>query len=113
MSNQISFSQLIADSLMKINKQELSDLSAKWNAWIASLRDYVNGVNGQNKVYPKSVVITNGEWWIVFENPRNAFLSSNTPNSEEIYVFENRGLPKIRKAIFFDNSGKFSFFAEK
>ena len=49
-------------------------LIGEWNEWLDTLRDYVRSVYQRNQVVPRRVVITNGEWLILFLDPERAFL---------------------------------------
>jgi hypothetical protein len=61
-----------------------------WNQWLNSLRDYVRRVQQTSQVVPKRVVITDGEWMILFLDPQDAFLNTGRPVSSNILVYQNR-----------------------
>ena len=62
----------------------------EWNEWLDTLRDYVRSVYQRSQVVPRRVVITNGEWLILFLDPERAFLQKGGCSPINILVFENR-----------------------
>lgn len=65
-------------------------LKGDWNEWLQDLRDYVHSVYARTQKVPKRVVITNGDWLIVFLDPTDAFLEGGNRDPNLILVFENR-----------------------
>lgn len=65
------------------------DLGAEWNDYLATLRDYVCSVKDQVGFGPRRVVITNGDWLILFRNPADAFLPEGQCKSDNICVYGN------------------------
>ena len=65
-------------------------LGNEWNEWLNTLRDYVRSVKARSAHYPKRVVITNGDWLILFLDPRDAFLNGGHADPTQILVFKNR-----------------------
>ena len=65
-------------------------LIGEWNNWLATLRDYVNSVYQKTNNFPERVVITNGDWLILFLDPQDAFFKNNKANPNKILVFKDR-----------------------
>lgn len=66
------------------------DLKGDWNEWLQDLRDYIHSVHDRTGMTPKRVVITNGDWLILFIDPADAFLENGDKEASRILVFENR-----------------------
>lgn len=64
-------------------------LGAEWNEYLSTLRDYVRSVKEQSDFTPRRVVITNGDWLILFRNPADTFLEGGQCDPDNIYVYEN------------------------
>jgi hypothetical protein len=64
-------------------------LGGEWPKWLKALNDYISLVQSGTGVYPERVVITNGNWLIVFADPQDAFASGRRPNKEAIYVYRD------------------------
>lgn len=75
-----------------------SELTHDWQQWLADLKDYFLSI-GQTNTFPRRVVITNGDWLVVFVDPQNAFLGEALP--ENIKVFEDRKDIEKRAAQLF------------
>jgi len=65
-------------------------LVGEWNEWLDTLKDYVRSVQQQSQQSPRRVLITNGEWVILFLDPQDAFLNNGKPDPTRILVFESR-----------------------
>lgn len=78
-----SYESLISSSLSDNNQ-----LTEEWQDWLKTLRDYSQSIKVGSGQSPKRVVITNGDWLILFADPENAF-SSQFPNQNNIFVYEN------------------------
>ena len=65
-------------------------LSGDWNNWLDTLKDYVRSVHKQTQDCPRRVVITNGDWLILFLDPADAFLEGRSCDANRILVFVNR-----------------------
>jgi len=65
-------------------------LLGEWNDWLKTLKDYVRSVQKRTQECPRRVVITNGDWLILFLDPRDAFLKEGNRNHSRILVFEDR-----------------------
>jgi hypothetical protein len=62
-------------------------LSGDWSQWLEDLRDYVRSVNASTGKVPKRVVITNGDWLILFLQPAEAFVLEDECDPRSILVF--------------------------
>lgn len=65
-------------------------LTGDWNKWLETLRDYVRSVKNRSGQLPLRVVITNGEWLILFLDPENAFISDGDFDPANILVWEDQ-----------------------
>ena len=63
------------------------DLGSEWNRWLADVKDYVSSVHEQTQNVPRRIVITNGDWLVLFLNPSDSFLDTGTFNSAAVNVF--------------------------
>lgn len=66
------------------------ELVGEWNDWLNTLRDYVRSVRRRVNYAPERVVLTNGDWLILFTDPVDAFLSDDGPTLEKILSWQNR-----------------------
>jgi hypothetical protein len=62
-------------------------LAGDWPTWLNDIRDYVRSVTARAQA-PRRVVITNGEWYVVFLDPTDAFLSEGPCDPDRIRTFE-------------------------
>jgi hypothetical protein len=53
-----------------------SGLTQEWREYLETLRDYVRSV-ARTAAIPRRVVVTNGEWLVVFRNPAQAFVQED------------------------------------
>ena len=65
-------------------------LKGEWNKWLDSLKDYVCSLYKKTQEVPRRVVLTNGDWLILFLDPFDAFLEGGTHNPNLIIVFLDR-----------------------
>ena len=66
-------------------------LMGEWNEWLNDdISDYVRSTYAHTKQVPRCVIITNGDWLILFLDPSNAFIESGIPDPSRILVFNNR-----------------------
>lgn len=63
-------------------------LTEEWNKWLSDLADYASSVTQQTGTVPRRIVLTNGDWLILFLDPADAFLETGTRSSNRIIVFE-------------------------
>jgi len=62
---------------------------SEWKEWIPSLREYVVSVFQRTGQFPVRAVLTDGDWLVIFENPRDAFDPSGIHDARLIHAFEN------------------------
>jgi hypothetical protein len=62
-------------------------LLGKWSQWLSTLKDYVRSVHAKANHAPKRVLLTNGDWLILFLDPSDAFLGGGTCDAQRILVF--------------------------
>jgi hypothetical protein len=65
-------------------------LSGDWNEWLRTLKDYFLSALEQSHHVPRRVVITNGNWLILFRDPMDAFSKAGNSNPENIVIFKER-----------------------
>jgi len=65
-------------------------LKGEWNEWLDDLKDYVRSAYERTQEVPRRVVITNGDWLILFLDPADAFLDDGTHDPNRILVFADR-----------------------
>jgi hypothetical protein len=65
-------------------------LLGQWSQWFSTLRDYIRSVYAKANQAPKRVLLTNGDWLILFLDPSDAFLEGGTCDSTCILVFSDR-----------------------
>jgi hypothetical protein len=65
-------------------------LLREWPQWLSTLRDYIRSVHTKAAHAPKRVVLTNGDWLILFLDPSDAFLEGGTCDAKSILVFSDR-----------------------
>jgi hypothetical protein len=76
-------------------------LLAQWPQWLSTLRDYIRSIHARANEAPKRVLLTNGDWLILFLDPSDAFLEGGTSDAERILVFSNRSEIEHRYAELF------------
>jgi hypothetical protein len=76
--------------LRKIVANGLSgrEISGPWPRWFDQLRTYCRALEGAGL---RSVCITNGNWLIIFADPRDAFFTDGPVDQDRIYIYENFG----------------------
>jgi len=62
----------------------------EWTEWLATLQDYVRSIHAKMQRTPRRVMLTNGDWLILFLEPEDAFCNNEPPNPDHILVFHNR-----------------------
>lgn len=90
-SDKTSMKSLTEDSRAVVIASGLADhplIPKKWNEWLSDLREYVKSVNNQSGHIPKRVVLTNGQWLILFSDPADSFLSSGPCDHTRIFIYE-------------------------
>jgi len=66
------------------------ELLGEWREWLNTLKDYVRSVQQRSQQSPKRVLITNGDWMILFLDPQDAFLDGGSRDPGRLLVFESR-----------------------
>jgi hypothetical protein len=64
-------------------------LTGDWNEWLETLRVYVHEAFDTSKCIPRRVVLTNGNWLIIFKDPSDSFFVTGTCHPDNILVYEN------------------------
>lgn len=57
-----------------------------WSEWLPSLQNYVQSVALRSQVYPVRAVITDGNWLVIFANPKDAFGDGGAREARYIHV---------------------------
>ena len=65
-------------------------LTGKWNDYLEQLKKYVISVLDKRKVVPKRVILTNGNWLIIFKDPADSFLETGTYHLKNVLVYTDR-----------------------
>ena len=78
-------------------------IRADWKKWLREVGDYVCSSLARTREAPRRVVITNGEWLVLFLNPLDAFVLNGTPDPDSILVFENQGDLESRYRELYSN----------
>jgi hypothetical protein len=63
-----------------------SNIPAPWLRWLDQLRTYCRCLEAAGL---RSVCITNGDWLIIFADPRNAFIADGPVDQDQIYIYES------------------------
>lgn len=104
----IKYKKIPADSRRERDRIELL---GDWDQWIDDLSGYVKGLHEQRKDVPCRVLITNGDWIIIFEDVEDAFISGSRPSVEKIRIFENhddiiKNAPEIVEKLAYSQLSK-------
>lgn len=62
----------------------------EWSEWLATLQDYIRSIYARTQRTPRRVILTNGDWLLLFLEPADAFCNTEPPNPNYILVFLNR-----------------------
>jgi hypothetical protein len=97
-----TISSIIAGILkQQLKGKESQQLHGEWNDWLKTLTDYVKSATEKSSFVPRRVVLTSGNWLIVFINPSDSFFQSGDQNPEYIFVYETRdAIEEKHKEIF-------------
>jgi hypothetical protein len=81
--------ELIARALnyIKAGQQGASPVISEWIEWLSKLTDYVRDLHAQSKHLVSRVVISSGQWLVIFTDPGAAFLEAADVNEADILVF--------------------------
>ena len=93
------FAQALRD--MRLVKVEGPKLPGKWQEWVESLVDYADRAMSNFGHVAVRVLITNGEWFVVFKNVEATLLSDN-PVKNNILVFSSLRDVEARSEEFYD-----------
>lgn len=77
-----------AFAAIRAGKTRCKHFTSDWFARLNTLADYATRAKQLSGNAPSRVVITNGEWFIVFLNPETALIGKN-PSPDEVLVFQN------------------------
>jgi hypothetical protein len=75
-------SEIVSAWLNKPNKAP-----NEWKKWIPSLQEYTLSVFERTQVFPVRVAITDGNWLVIFERPKDAFGENGKQDTRYIHVF--------------------------
>ena len=78
-------------------------LIGDWSEWLSTLSDYVRSVHSRVQKVPQRVLLTNGDWLILFLDPSDAFLDAGTRDPGQIIVFLDRNDVEARYSELFRN----------
>jgi len=74
-------------ALRKLGRPVGGAILADWAAWLDDVRSYVASFNDLGKATLKRVVISCGQWLIVFKDPIGAFITPGAPSERDIHCF--------------------------
>jgi hypothetical protein len=85
-----SWPSVIADGLRG------QELMGKWNEWLKDLCDYVLDVQDKSKAIPQRVILTDGRWLILFNDPADSFWPNGSRDPKRIltFIYEDDGSRK-------------------
>lgn len=63
-------------------------LKGKWPEWLDTAKEYVVRLHRDRTRYPQRYVMTNGEWFVIFTDPKAAFVDASATSSS-ILVYES------------------------
>jgi hypothetical protein len=91
--------ELIAQSLATIKASGTPPVSAAWREILSTAIDYAKRVMDRFGEAPKTIAITNGDWFVVFDDV-SATLLAEEPASTQIVVFNGLNDVAIRADTF-------------
>lgn len=96
--------RLICDAVfaLKDESQEKSGIIAEWAEYLGDLQSYVSALNEFGKSTLRRVVISAGNWIVVFEEPIACFITAGLPNAERVHCFPNGDEILLRHVELFD-----------
>jgi hypothetical protein len=62
----------------------------EWKKWLPSLQNYVVSIFERTNTFPIRAAITDGDWLVVFEDPKDAFGAGGTRNPQFVYAFTDK-----------------------
>jgi hypothetical protein len=81
---------LIARAVDHVNNggaESSSPVNLEWTRWIAKIRDYVRTVHQNSGYCAQRVIITSGQWLVIFCNPIAAFLQEGGVTEKAFSAF--------------------------
>jgi hypothetical protein len=76
-------------------------LHGEWQDWLKTLGDYARSVAAKVAM-PRRVVITNGEWLVIFLDPEDAFSAGGTRSADRILVYKDAARVHARYSEVFN-----------
>lgn len=64
-------------------------MPGEWGEWLETLRDYCVSTKDKMGAFPKRVLLTNGDWYVLFLDPEDAFRPDGGRKVSSILVYEN------------------------
>jgi hypothetical protein len=96
--------RLICDAVfaLKDTSQQKSGIIAEWSEYLADLKSYVNALDELGRRTLCRVVITAGNWIIVFEEPVACFITAGLPDAEKVHCFPSGDEILLRHGELFE-----------
>jgi len=66
------------------------ELRGKWAKWLAQLTDYVRSIHRRVQLVPKRLLLTDGDWFVLFLDPGDAFLENGSHDPDLMVYFASR-----------------------
>ena len=76
-------------------------LIGEWNEWLNTLKDYVNSVFTESGKAPLRVLLTNGDWAVIFTRPLDT-LVNGAQSADDVVVFINRDELETHYRVIFE-----------
>jgi hypothetical protein len=94
--------ELIARALnyIKAGRKGSSPVIGEWIEWLSKLADYVRDLNVQSKHLVSRVVISSGQWLVIFTDPGAAFLDPADVSGADILVLRAKEFVRDSDHIF-------------
>jgi hypothetical protein len=86
-------------TVLKKNNSAGTNLIKSWDGWLKTLVDYIRSLHAT----PIRVVMTDGNWLIVFEDPVNAFIDAGAVSASGISIYENRDTIRHAASVVFES----------
>ncbi len=92
--------QLVCEAVfaLKDESQKSSGIIAEWAEYLKDLHGYVSALNEFGRRMLRRVVITAGNWIIVFKEPIACFIMAGQPNPEQVHCFPSGDEVLLRHA---------------
>jgi hypothetical protein len=96
--------QLICEAVfaLKDDSQKNSGIIAEWAEYLKDLHGYVSSLNEFGRRTLRRVVITAGNWVIVFEEPIACFVTAGQPIAERVHCFPSGDEILLRHAELYE-----------